>query len=112
MLKHRRRFCSICAHYILLSTSNLSAQGALDAGLSAALRSGSPTTINHALHAYAAIGDPGGAERAVRDALVAPAVASVLDARKGPGADALPDVRFGARETNSRIPPPCDEVKS
>jgi hypothetical protein len=70
-------------------------QGALDVGLHAALRSGSSTTINHALHAYAAIGDPAGAERAVREVLVAPAVAGVLDKWKSAGADALPDVRPG-----------------
>ena len=65
----------------------------MDVALHTALHSGNLTTINHALHAYAAVGDPAGAERAVREVLVAPAVAGVLDKRKGPGADALPDVR-------------------
>ena len=68
------------------------AQAALDVGLHAALRSGGSTTVNHALHAYAAIGDPAGAERAVREVLVAPAVAGVLDEQKGASADALPAV--------------------
>ena len=33
---------------------------------------------------------------------MAPAVAAVLDARKGPGADALPDVRLTTTSTANR----------
>ena len=67
------------------------AQAALSEGLSTALRTRNAAATNHALHAYAAIGDPAGAEAAVRSAVVAPVVARVLESHKAVGPTAGTD---------------------
>lgn len=73
-------------------------QAALGEGLRAALRTRNAAATNHVLHAYAAVGDPAGAEAAVRATLIAPAVARALEASRarGPatGTDTLSKVRL------------------
>ncbi|GHP03388.1 hypothetical protein PPROV_000214300 [Pycnococcus provasolii] len=54
--------------------------GALGGAMRSALAQGSTAAEFHLLHAYAASGDPSGAERIIREVVLAPIVSDVLDA--------------------------------
>ena len=84
--------------FVCIPPSVPTAQAALGGGLQSALRSGNAAATQHVLHAYAAIGDHGGAETGVRTELVAPAVARVLEAQKSNGPGGVTDVLAKVRD--------------